>query len=319
MDKFVRPLPLTDEKDASGKKVPFADTKRINHRDQFELTYLRWRYLMRAGNPPRELLERYRPLTRKLAGQNFRRFSTLYAIMGMAIEDVDSVAQVQLVSYLGVFSVEHHEESAKKFEQESIEKTGQLPSIQEVKDADIKRMASFIGQRLLDFARVCSQKSKSVETGSIVYQMYALDRAEKPCNDSALREDPAKYGFKKIPQHVAAKVRKAAGRKFHGSERFEVDGKVYRLVHETFARVSLDRFADHDNLLVFNPQDAANGVDRNDQLLARARYEKMLERYNGMSGVGKKKFLNRMIKILQARGDSQKELDLANSMLSKLR
>ena len=55
-------------------------------------------------------------------------------------------------------------------------------------------------------------------------------------------------------------------------------------------------------------------------MTSRSRYEKMLEKYHGLNGMGKKKFLNRVIKILQARGeDSENELALARQMLSKIR
>ena len=319
MNQYVRPMPLTDERDASGKKIPFSDQQRINHKDHFELSYLRWRYFMKSPNPPRELIERYRPLVRKLANQNYKRFRPLYSIIGKDIEDIENIGLIQLVSYLGLFSVEHCEEKAIAFEKDAIARTGSAPTIESIRKKDLSDMSSFISQRLLDVARVCSQKNDLVAGGQIIYQMFVLIGEEREGSDANLLENPAYYGYKKLSKEQAAKVRRGIKFKLHGSERFTLEGKVYRLVYETKPRVNLEGIHGADELLALNPQDTVETQDKMDALIFRSRTERLADKFRKLPKKRKQRFLTKMIKILETRADLKEELVLANEMLSKIR
>lgn len=320
MEKNVRPMPLSDEVDSAGNKLPFPEERRINHKDHFELAYLRWRYFMRSPNPDPNLLKKFEPLVRKISKQAFNRFRPLFRATGMDVCDIENVARVQLVSYLGLFSIEHNRDNLKKYEKDVIARIDRAPTLEEIRERDLKNMAAFISQRLLDMSRVCQQKNKRMVGNQFTYAMFELVGHENVlATDHDLMTNPKAHGYRKMSQDELARVKKAVKKRMTDSERFVVDGKTYRLVYETHPRVNLEGLEGYEELLCTNPQDQPDDQNKAEELSSRYRLETLQDRFKAMPKEGKQKFLIKAIKNLEKKSGNEEELKLARKMLAKLR
>jgi hypothetical protein len=237
----------------------------------------------------------------------------------MEEEDLFSVGQIQLVSYLGLFSIEHNPKNFKKFEKEIIKKTGQAPTTQEIRDKDLANMAAFISQRFKDMARVCHQKNKRMVGEQFTFAIFVLVGPEKSCSDYELMRNPSAAGYRRLTHEEMVRVKRARKRRMNSSERFEHDGKIYRVIYETNPRVNLECIEGHEDILELNPQEMVDSIEKGEELAMRSRIERLADKYRALPKKRKIKMLTKLIKILENRPGSSSELKLANEMLEKLK
>jgi len=319
MSNNVRPMPFSDEKDECGKHLPLPEDRRINHKDHFELAYMRWRYFMRSPNPDPKLLKKFEPLIKKVSQQAFGRFRPLFRATGMDISDIENVARVQLVSYLGLFSIEHNVSNFKKYKQDVITRLGRAPTIQEIQEKDLNNMAAFISQRLLDMSRVCQQKNKRMVGEQFTYAMFKLIGPENvKATDYDLMMNPKLHGYKRLSQDELVKVKRLVKRKMNSSERFIVDGKTYRLVYETKPRINLEGIEGYEDMVFVSSQDQ-DSYSKLEEFESRSRIEALQDRFKNLSKKEKKKFLIKAIQKLEKIKGNEEELKLAKKMLARLR
>jgi hypothetical protein len=312
-------MPFSDEKDENGKRLPLPEDRRINHKDHFELAYMRWRYFMRSPNPDPKLLKKFEPLVRKVSQQAFGRFRPLFRAAGMDVSDIENVARVQLVSYLGLFSIEHNINNLKKYEQDVINRLGRAPTTQEIQDKDLSNMAAFISQRLLDMSRVCQQKNKRMVGEQFTYAMFRLVGKENPkATDYDLMIDPKPHGYKRLSQDELVKVKRSVKRRMTASERFIVGGETYRLVYETRPRINLEGIEGYEDMIFVSSQDQ-DSQSKLEEFESRSQLEALQDKFKNLSKKGKKRFLTKAIQKLEKMRGSEEELKLAKKMLARLR
>jgi hypothetical protein len=293
-------------------------SKRISHRDEFELSYLRWRYLLRTENPAAEVLEKYKKAAYKSAKESYRDHENIYKASGMEPEDVCNIALVHLVSYLGIYSLQYVKEVNAKFSESFAVTVGREPTLAEVAKEDLSNMICFISQRMNDLIRICKQKNRNITGELSATGLFRLVGKEKQGADLNVYFAPASYGYKKVGTEEYKKVKKLMHNNLKPG-RFEVDGAVYRFVVEILSPVWFSDYQDTDSLDLFNPQDHLVSEEYVDEFRLRYRREKLLDRYQAATQKSKARMLNRVISILEKRGGYPKEVVLAKQLLDRLK
>lgn len=124
MQKYKRPLP-----------EGFED---VTVRNSPELRYLRWDYLVKTENPKdSEILSR-EDIIKSVARTAYRNYRYEFSFMGVEVEDLENIARVHLISYLGLYSKVKNKEN---------------PTESELKSED-KGIYGFLSQRLLESANI---------------------------------------------------------------------------------------------------------------------------------------------------------------------
>jgi hypothetical protein len=322
MHKFERSLPTVEVEgvvyDRTLKKevvqtvrVPIDPDKFVSTKDQFELTYLRWRYFMRAANPPTELVKKYEKAALKVAKESYNENYDAMKNSGLEVEDVCNIALVHLVSYLGCYSLQFSEIGKTKV----AEKMGDV-SQEEVKRKDLSNMMVFIQQRLKDLVRVFRQKNKNVLGEHLVAVLFQLVDKESPCTDMELIKAPNKYGFRRVTPTHYKEVKKKLGT-YPQVGRFVLGDTVYRYVYIHNGPIWT---ADHENpedIAAFNPQSSIPPQEEAFETMRRYRMEKLLDKYYKANTTNKIRMLKHAISFLKKKKMAN-ELVLAKGLLNKL-
>lgn len=213
MDNIKRPLP-----------EGYEDVKYKTH---FELRYLRWDYLVKAENPSdKELVVRDKYI-KACAKRAYAKYKYEFHFMGMRLEDVENIARVHAVSYLGLYSSgknkiikDRHREKIKLME-------GNKASASDLSAKDNLSMMSFINQRLGECAYVFRQKSEG-EAGFNYYSVYVQYKGDEWPSDEELVFNPKKFGWKKLAWAKFVKIRDFFNYAAPGFA-IEIEGKIYRV------------------------------------------------------------------------------------------
>jgi len=188
---------------------PQADNKKINSKDDFELCYLRHQYLRRVDyNPTKQEMEPYMKIVNIQARKTFYAYMALFKMVGLEIQDIESIAQTHLVSFLGLYSFQKNPEKLRQFVVSQVVKTGKVPSpyVQEGKNR--ANLTLFMKQRMEDVVRVCRQKARNIK-GMPTEESYIFYGPKRPPkNTRELVENYEKLGFRKLDVASFKTIRK---------------------------------------------------------------------------------------------------------------
>jgi hypothetical protein len=222
---------------------PKADKKKIHCKNEFELCYLRHQYLRKVDfNPSEEQMRPYFGIVSNLAKNTFFTYRNLFGTVGLESEDLISIGQVHLVSFLGLFSVEKFtdeklEAFIKSYEvkyRRHIEEEGVL-------DKNKANFTLFLKQRFEDVVRICRQKVRNIKgyPTDDHYVFYGPKKPPKMLTD--LLVDHEKYGFKKMDIAVFKTIRKKAGAR--GANFFKFNDNYYVSVKHEHRNLDLVDFS----------------------------------------------------------------------------
>lgn len=310
MHKFERNLPTME---VDGVLMPIDPSKHVSTKEHFELTYLRWRYFMRASNPSEELIRQYEKAAYKVAKEAFNDHHESMKLSGLEIEDVCNIALVHLISYLGCYSLQFSESGQEKVVEKR--KKAEFPD-EEVKRKDLSNMMVFIQQRMRDLVRVFKQKNKNVLGEHSVAILYQLIDKEVPCTDLELIKAPDKYGYRRVTPSQYKEVKRKLGT-YPSTGKFVIGDIIYRYVHNVSTPIWMSDHEHAEDIRSFNPQPNISPQEEGYELIKRYRMEKLLERYENADLKGKVRMLRKAINFFKKKKMMQ-ELALANRMLNKL-
>ncbi len=331
MEKIYRPMPtkrverVVGDALSSKRSVAVSIEKldfkhRINHKDEFELSYLRWRYLMRAKNPKAEVIKKYEKAAYFCARKSYDLNYAIYKSSGMELEDVNNIALVYLVSYLGSMSIEYTPAEKKKFVKHFKEVHGKKPTIEEIRRKDLSKMICFVQQRFIDLIRVCRQKNKNVTGEKTLKGVFVLEGVERDVSDWAILDSPATFGFRKLTTEETRELKNSTKNKRIPQGRFVIDGKVYRNATHTFSSVNVDDYESNYDSIVFLDQDPEDfDISQNQKLKNRFRMERLLDVYKKASPQKKARMLQRIVYFLGKNPEMKNELSLAKRLLDKVK
>ena len=132
-------------------------------------------------------------------------------MVGLEKEDVVNIANVHLVSFLGLFSLE---KMPKKYDEfvETFEKfQDQKPKKNDILDKNKANFTMFLKQRMEDLVRVCRQKAKNIKGLSADGYFYCCGSNTPPKRLNELVKNYERLGFKKLDAAVYKSVKKKMG------------------------------------------------------------------------------------------------------------
>lgn len=238
---------------------PKAGERKIHCRNEFELCYLRHKYLRRVTyNPTPEEMKPFMEIATRLAKNTHFVYRNLFYLVGLEQEDIINIAKVHLVSFLGLYAIENLKDKYKEFVKTFIRVQEKAPEAADIQDKNQAIFTLFLKQRMEDVVRVCRQKARNIK-GLPTEECYYYCGPNKP--PKVLRElvkNYEKLGFKKLDTAVYKSIKKKAGTVYGSTFRF--NGNYYIAVPLDKKRLSIEDLSGanmnpHDNLHNMNPEE----------------------------------------------------------------
>lgn len=193
-----------------------ARTKNVT--DHFEDLVLRHCEVKRMVPVDIKRFEKVRQFAKKDASMIFFKHTPAFRFAGLDLEDVESIADVFCLTYLGTNSIQIESERSKKV----LAKLN-TDDPEEIESKDIALMRLQIRQRLLNTVNVCLRKGKNFY-GTEFKQKHFRGTGWAPFFSDEFLNNPGKYGYELISEPVfSQEKRKSKGR--GGS--FESNGIQY--------------------------------------------------------------------------------------------
>lgn len=224
---------------ANSTERPKTDSKKIHHSKAFELCYLRHRYLRKTTkNPSKEEMIPYKGIISSQSHKTYQNYQEILRLVAFDTEDLISIGNVHLVSFLGLFAVESNQSNLEAFTSLFFKKEGIDPTEEDILDRNKAMFTMFLKQRFDDTVRICGQKGRNIK-GLYTESYHVFCGPEKPPLVLAnLIKGYEKLGFKKISLQVFKSIRKKVKDKHNSIFQFNglwyvcvsVDQKELRLV-----------------------------------------------------------------------------------------
>lgn len=173
--------------------------KKIHHAEEFELCYLRHRYLRRSTrNPSAEEMAPYLKIIKRIAYSQHNVYHHIFNAVSMGEDDLVSIGQVHLVSYLNLYAIQVKPKKFERFVITFAKKNMREPSDDEVLNKNKADFTSFLNQRMIDIVRLCTLKSSSI-TGKQMVEYFPYFGPNPPKRlDASLIGKYEKIGYKRI-------------------------------------------------------------------------------------------------------------------------
>jgi hypothetical protein len=118
--------------------------------------------------------------------------------VGFDVSDIESISNVYLFAYLGVYSFEVNPASKDRFIQSFLDKTGKEPNEKDIEKAEKNTIINFLRQKLHHCSKVCERKSRNIVGARSVKYVFAYTKDSKPSHPSNIVQDYKKHGYRKV-------------------------------------------------------------------------------------------------------------------------
>lgn len=297
------------------KKQPKKD-KRINSKDFFESCYLRHQYVKRVKvKPTIEEMAPYNRIVHQFASSTYTVYKSLFMWVGLDLEDVESAAQVQLVSYLGLFALEKNPKKLKDFKRLFRKNNSKICKPNDILDKNKANFTCFLKQRMQDLVRVCRQKARNV-TG-LIAEDFAVFKGDKcpPMDIEDLLENYSKYGFRPLAVGAFKALKKKIKDKQEGPV-YLVNDIWYVCVPIKKRNLALTDLVSHGS----NPADLLHNMNPED-FVAHAQNENVIqdrsEHFKTLSDKEKKKIVKKFLIENRENSFFEEEVAIARKYLGE--
>lgn len=292
---------------------PKASKIKIHSKNEFELCYLRHKYFRKVKfNPTKEQMLPFSHISNRLARNTFFRYQPLFHEVGFEFEDVLNIANVHLVSFLGLFSLEKMPDKYKEFTKTFKKIQEKDPENQDILDKNQANFTLFLKQRMDDVVRICKQKAKNIK--GLLYEEHTYYRGPKkpPKNMNSFVKNYEKFGFKKIDYTTFKSARKKVGLintlifSFNKNYYVAVPIKKKNLNLNDFCGANLDPY---DNIHNMNPENLYLHSEENNN------WKSKLEEFNNKNNNIKINIIRNFISKNKNNKNFTSEIKIAKSML----
>jgi len=294
---------------------PKAEKKKIHSRNEFELCYLRHQYFRKVDyNPTSEEMQPYLNIAANLAKNTFFTYKNLFHMIGFEREDLTNIANIHLVSFLGLFSLEKMPQKYQDFIQLFNRLFGESPDEGELLDKNRANCTLFLKQRMEDVVRVCRQKARNIKGLPTEEFFFYVGTKKPPAILRDLIEKHEKLGYKKLDTAVFKSIRKKVR---PDGPVFRFDGKYYVSVPVEQKSLSLSDFTGagidpYDSLHNMTPEEILFDVETADI------WEKRQEEFHNKTPTRKAHVLKKFIKNNKNKPEYEEEVKTAKKLLKQL-
>ena len=295
---------------------PKAPKKRIQTKNDFELCYLRHTYLRRVKyNPTPAEMKPFMHIASHLAKNTFFVYKNLFHTVGLESEDVINIANVHLISFLGLYSLENMPEKYKDFVKVFERLHGEEPDKSDVLDKNQANFTMLLKQRMENLVRICRQKSRNIKGMPAEDSYFYYSKKEPPKNHRDLIKNYEKLGFKKLDMAVYKSIRKRAG-SIYGST-FKFGDYYYVAVPVEQKILGLDDFSGagmdpYDSVHNMTPEQVYFNLEDGEL------WEKRREEFDAKPDKSKAHLIMRFIKKHAHKEEFKEEVRTAKRLLREL-
>lgn len=292
---------------------PRAAKRKIHSKNEFELCYLRHKYFRRVKyNPTQEDMKPFMGIVTHLAKNTFFRYQNLFHLVGFEVEDLINIANVHLVSFLGLFSLQKMPDKYKEFIKVFKNIQEKAPETEDILDKNQANFTLFLKQRMEDVVRVCRQKARNIKGLPYEECYHYYGPNEPPKNLRDLIKNYEKLGFRKLDSAVFKTIKKKAGL-VHTSI-FDFAGNYYIAVPIEKISLSLKDFAGAD----MDPYDSLHNMTPEDIYFTSEDVEvwkQRKEEFNGKPNSAKAIIIRNFIKKNKNKNGFEDEIKTAKRLL----
>jgi hypothetical protein len=244
------------------------DERRISTKNEFELCYLRHKYLRkRKTNPTDKELSLYSFIVKNIVKNTYSTYKNLFKSVGIEFEDLISIGQVHLVSFLGVFALEQCPEKLAAFIALFTEQNSKEPDELDLLSKNKANFTIFLKQRMEDVVRVCRQKVRCIKGTASDDYLYFCGTKKPPRNIKHFLENSSKHGYKKIDSGTFRSAKKHA-KDLMDDDYFIINEKYYLRIPVETKNLDLEDFAGanlnpYDNIHNMTPEKFLDTMQEN--------------------------------------------------------
>lgn len=284
--------------------------------NEFELCYLRHQYIKKAKRKvSKEEAELYFLIAENLSKNTFFVYKKLFIHVGFDLEDIVNICKIQVISFLGSFSLECNLEKMNKFKEIRAKNHG-ICSEKDILDKNKADLTCFLKQRMEDLVRVCRQKCKNV--AGVQFEEFSVFTSKNapPENIDILETDAESYGFKKIEYSSFKQIKKVSKTKGDGPT-FYINNSWYVCLLNKKKFLTIEDFScqdlnPYDNIHNMNPEDFMQMMEE------RSGFDKKVTEFNNLPYDKKIKKVKNFLRKNKRKKDFKKELQAAKKILGKL-
>lgn len=235
----------------------------FNYNDNFEEVMMRYHSLNRRNRDLDAIASEWDTHAVTAASRCFYKFSVAFGMAGYELDDVTSLARVQLLNFVGNFSAVHNEGRREK----AWEKL-RVKSEDSLIKKDLADLHLFLKQRLEDAARLLILKSQNYYTSEFK-KLYFKGPINPLVSDEDFLSLADSLGFKQILQKEYLALKKTA--KAKNKKSFQtIDGEHIRMVSIMPTIHTITQNIDNDDSIIeFNstePVIEIETLEKNDEL-----------------------------------------------------
>lgn len=290
--------------------------KKISCRNEFELCYLRHQYLRKVKyNPTAEDMRPFMKISTSFAKRTYSTYVHLFRLVGLEMEDVVNIAQVHLVSFLGLFSLESMPEKYKEFVSYFKQIHDHKPTKDDLLDKNKAHFTLFIKQRMEDVVRVCRQKARNIKGIPADSYYYYCGPRRPPSPITDLLKDYENLGFRKLDAAIYRAIKKKAPSttelvfRFDGLWYVSVPLRKKQLIIEDLSGAGLNPY---DNMHNMTPEDIYFDLEGTSAM------EKNTEEFHNSTPEEKRMMIEDFIKEKRRDPKFKEEIQAARKMLRGL-
>ena len=197
-----------------GKAIsrPQAEKKKIHYKNQFELCYLRHQYFRKTKeNPTLEEMKPFMAISENIAKNTFYVYRNLFHMVGFDCEDIISIANVHLISFLGLFTLDKMPEKYDDFVKIYTYNHHHSPNESATLDKNKANYTVFLKQRMEDMVRICRQKARNIKGLPTEEHFFYCGTRKPPLILRDLLDNCEKLGYKKIGTAIYKSIKKKSG------------------------------------------------------------------------------------------------------------
>lgn len=291
-------------------------SKKYNYEDDFEMVYLRHDYIEKCKSLNPEYVKEFAGIVHTTAKIMYGRLYPNFNKVGFQEEDVVSITNMYMLSYMELYSVRINKELKKRYCNKYKARTGKYPTPGKIKNFDRNSLINFLRQRLTHLSTVCARKARNITVGRDRRGAFAFTEHTVEAPDEVILNDYKKYGYRKVTKAELEEARQRA--KENGDlEIFDKDG--YKIVEIEMLNQGISQ--NDYKLFIFenkspyfqNPETVAIYEEEQDEL------EHFKQRFYNMPDDQKVKKIERFIRENKGDRSLKKELSFARKVLPKIK
>jgi hypothetical protein len=295
-------------------------SKRISHKENFELCYLRHQYVKKVKHKPtHEETKPYSWIVRNLCEKNYDVYKNLFLLIGLDMDDLLNASNVHLYSFLGLFALERNPKKLREFKKNFKNRNSIVCTPNDILDKNKANFTCFLKQRMEDMVRICRQKARNIKgIQSDQFVVFVGDKLP-PKDIEDLLSGHLKHGFHPVGLHVFSSLKKKMDRQ---------EGPVYSFNNKWYVCVPIrkktltltdftcNQASPYDNTHTMNPEEVLEKTQ--EDIIESVQITVNQGRFNALSNEEKKRVIKMFVSENKKNKEFEKEITYAKTLLEKL-